>query len=200
MQDKLVETLEKFKLPIALSLVGLILIIGGVFASSAGKASSQSSSQYPKESLVKAENSISVDVSGSVANPGVYKLKGGARIEDAINSAGGFSDEASTEYVAKVLNLAQKLTDGSKVYVPSKHEQTTNVVSQTASTLGVSTQSKVNLNTSSQGEIEALPGIGPVTATKLISSRPYQAVEDLINKKVVSKAVYEKIKDLVVLY
>lgn len=52
----------------------------------------------------------------------------------------------------------------------------------------------------SQGELEALPGIGPVTAGKIISGRPYQQIEDLFNKKVVGKAGFEKIKDMVVVY
>ena len=65
---------------------------------------------------------------------------------------------------------------------------------------GNQAQTKVNLNTATQPELEALPGIGPVTASKIISDRPYQQVEDLLNKKVVSKAIFEKIKDSLVLY
>ena len=71
---------------------------------------------------------------------------------------------------------------------------------QSVSVAGASTQAQVNINTASQSDLESLPGIGPVTASKIISDRPYQIVEDLVNKKAVSKAVFEKIKDQIVVY
>ena len=189
------QAIEKFKLPIFLSLLGIVLIIGGIFASGIQK---QKPREYPKESLVDAQKTISVDVSGAVNKPGVYQLKEGDRIEQAIGVAGGFSENANKEYISKYLNMAQKLSDGSKVYVPAEGEIGSagqGVVAGVAVTSG-----KVNINTSSQSEIEALPGIGPVTATKIISGRPYQTIEELLSKKAVSKAVFEKIKDLVVVY
>ena len=183
------EWLNKFKVPIALSMIGIVLIIGGVFASGFNK----SKGVYPKESLVT-QKQISVDVSGAVVKPGVYKLNEGARIEDAIVAAGGLSQEANGEYVSKYLNMAQKLSDGTKVYVPVQGE-----------TAPVSNQSlpavrQVNINTGTQAELEALPGIGPVTASKIISNRPYKQVEDLLNLKVVNKSTFEKIKDSIIVY
>ncbi len=196
MQDKgLYENIEKFKLPIALSLLGLVLIVGGIFASSLNK---QKPKSFPKESLVDPQKIISVDVSGAVKNPGVYQLKEGDRIEDSIKVSGGFAQNANEEYISKYLNMAQKLSDGSKVYVPFEGEQTSGA--QTGVVSGVNAQAKMNINTASQSDIENLPGIGPVTASKIISSRPYQQIEELLNKKVVSKAVFEKIKDQVVVY
>lgn len=189
------ETIEKFKLPIALSILGTVLILGGIFASGINK---QQPKQYPKESLVEQTKMISVDVSGAVNKPGVYQLKNGSRIEEAIAAGGGFAENSNKEYISKYLNMAQRLADGSKVYVPQEGEQVRG--SQTGTVVGTNTQAKVNINASSQSEIEALPGIGPVTASKIISGRPYQQIEDLLNKKVVSKSVFEKIKDLVVLY
>lgn len=94
--------------------------------------------------------------------------------------------------------MAQKISDGSKIYVPSQGENEANV--QTGQVSGVSTQAKININTASQSELEALPGIGPVTASKIISDRPYQKIEELISKKVVSRSVYDKIKDSLTLY
>ena len=190
------EKLEQFKIPIALSLLGLVLIIGGAFASGLNK---QQPKTYPKESLVQSQKLISVDVSGAVQKPGVYKLTDGSRIEQAIQASGGFSQEANQEYISKYLNMAQKLSDGSKVYVPSAGEQAGG--SGVAGTVaGVSASTKVNVNTAPQADLEALPGIGPVTASKIISDRPYQAAEDLLNKKVINKAVFEKIKDQLVVY
>ena len=178
------EILEKFKIPIALSLVGLVLIIGGSILSL--KKPTQKS--FPKESLIQEQKSILVDVSGAVSNPGVYSLPEGSRVEDAIKAAGEILQEANQEYISKSLNLAQKISDGSKIYIPFEGEQGGVVA-------GVSgnSQTQININTSSQGELESLPGIGPVTASKIINGRPYSAIEELLNKKVVSKAVFEKI-------
>lgn len=194
MSEKLL-VLEKFKLPIALSLLGTVLIIGGIFTSSLYKAKPK---DFPKESLVESQKTISVDVSGAVLKPGVYQLKDGVRIEQAISVAGGFVQNSNREYISKYLNLAQKLTDGSKIYIPFEGE---NAAAAGGSTVaGTNTQTKVNINTASQAEIEALPSIGSSTALKIISGRPYQAIDELVNKKVVSKAVFEKIKDTLVVY
>ncbi len=95
--------------------------------------------------------------------------------------------------------MAQKLSDGSKSYVPFAGEQGT-VSQNSGAVAGAKTGAKVNINTSSQAELEALPGIGPVTASNIISDRPYQKTEDLLNKKIVKQAVFEKIKDQLVVY
>lgn len=189
------EKINQFKVPIGLSLVGMVLILGGIFASGLNQAKSK---EFPKESLMDSQKVISVDVSGAVKTPGVYQLKAGSRIEDAILQAGGFSETVNNEYVSKYLNMAQKLSDGSKVYVPPAGENAPAV--QTGIVAGASIATRININTATQAEIEALPGIGPVTASKIISGRPYQAVEDLLNKKVVSKSVFEKIKEQIVVY
>lgn len=194
------DLLEKFKLPIALSLLGIVLIAGGVIASGLTKAKPKesTSSSFPKESLVQPK-SLSVDVSGAVNHPGVYRLKDGAIVQEAIAAAGGFTDNANKEYISKSLNLAQKLSDGSKVYVPSEGEQVSGAQSSSG-VAGASTQAQVNINTATQAELEALPGIGPVTASKIISDRPYQTIDDLVTKKVVSNSVFQKIKDQIVTY
>ena len=190
------EKLEQFKIPIALSLFGLVLIIGGAFASGLNK---QQPKTYPKESLVQSQKLISVDVSGAVQKPGVYKLTDGSRIEQAIQASGGFSQEANQEYISKYLNMAQKLSDGSKVYVPFEGEQASG--SQGSGTVaGTQTSSQININTATQAELETLPGIASIRASNIISGRPYQVVEDLLNKKIVTKAVFEKIKEQLVVY
>lgn len=194
MEGNFWEKVEKFKLPIGLCILGLVLIIGGIFTSALNKKVRD----YPRESLVGSTKIISVDVSGAVNKPGVYQLKDGSRIEDAIKTAGGFSKNSNQEYISKYLNMAQKLSDGSKIYVSYEGETVSG--SATGSVAGVSVQTKVNINTASQTELEALPGIGPVTASKIISDRLYGSVDELLTKKVVSKAVFEKIKDAIVAY
>ena len=202
MSDNILSSIEKFKIPIALSLVGIVLIIGGIFTSGLNKPK-----QFPKESLIQAQKSISVDVSGAVNNRGVYKLNDGDRIEDAIKAAGGFSEgttsgKANKEYVSKYLNMAQKLSDGTKVYVSFEGESTPRGGDNggLAPRSSTSIVRKVNINTASQSELEALPGIGPVTASKIISDRPYGKIEELLDKKAVGKSVFEKIKDSIVVY
>lgn len=188
--------MDKFKLPLALSLVGIVLIIGGTFISNLN----EKPKKFPKESLVDSQKIISIDVSGAVKNPGVYKLTDGARVEEAIAAAGGFSEIANEGYISKTLNMAQKISDGSKIYVPVAGDPAPVGAGQGGSAAGSNTEAKVNINTASQAELEALPGIGPVTASKIISDRPYQSIEDLLNKKVVSKGIFEKIKDQLVVY
>ena len=193
------EKLNQFKIPIALSLLGLVLIIGGIFASGINKAQPK---VYPKDSLVEAQKMISIDVSGAVVKPGVYQLRDGSRIEVAIAASGGFAETANTEYISKYLNMAQKLSDGSKVYVPAAGDSSSSsgYAGQGGSVAGTSVQAKVNINTASESDLDNLPGIGPVTASKIISGRPYQAIEDLLKEKIVSKAVFEKIKDQLIVY
>lgn len=194
---------DKYKLALGLSIIGLILILGGIFASGINNSKPKDlpvgRQDFPKESLVQGEKFISVDISGSIKTPGVYKLKDGDRIEDAIEAAGGFSENANQEYISKYINLAQKLVDGSKVYIPKVGEQIP-IRGQAGSVSGVSTASSVNINNATQAELEALPGIGPVTASKIISDRPYQKIEELLSKKVVSKSVFEKIKNSIAVY
>lgn len=195
------EFIDKFKIPIGLSLVGIVLIIGGMFASGIGNPSTRSArsgQEFPKESLVSNQN-ISVDVSGAVLKPGVYQVEAQSRVEDAITAAGGFSDKANAQYISKSLNMAQKMSDGMKIYVPFEGEQTGGVSGGSA-VAGVKTSGKVNINTASQSDLEALPGIGSVTAAKIISGRPYQKIDDLLDQKIVSKSVFEKIKDSLSLY
>ena len=192
------ESLEKFKIPIALSIVGAVLIIGGMLASN---LTGNKTEDFPKESLTNSQKIITVDVSGAVKRAGVYKLPVDSRIEDAIEAAGGFSDIANREYISKYLNLAQKITDGIKVYIPFTGESSTALLNNQAGLVsGSNVGSKVNINTSTQAELESLPGIGPVTASKIISARPYQSIDQLQNKKIVTKSVFEKIKDSVVVY
>ena len=188
------ETLDKFKIPLALGLVGLVLIIGGMVVSSP-----ETQEQFPKESLIETKNYVTVDVSGAVINPGVYKIDSNARVEDAIRAAGGLAEQASGEYVSKSLNMAQKLSDGGKIYIPYQGDPAPVNVDQ-GKVAGTQISSSVNINNGTQLELEALPGIGPVTAAKVISGRPYSKVSDLLDQKIVSRSVFEKIKDSIVIY
>lgn len=193
------EKIEKFKLPIGLSLVGIVLIVGGIFASGLNRSKPK---EFPKESLVQQTSKlISVDVSGAVMKPGVYRLSEDSRIENAVATAGGFSQDANKEYISKSLNMAQKLSDGSKVYVPFEGEQAGGVQGGgVVAGTNTSANAKVNINTATQAELEALPGVAATRASSIISGRPYQTIEDLLSKKILPKSVFDKIKDQLVLY
>jgi competence protein ComEA len=154
----------------------------------AGSAPVASSSVAPQ---------LVVDVGGAVSKPGLYRLPAGSRIADAIAAAGGFGPAIDAE-AAAALNLAAPLQDGTKVQVPQRG---VGARGQTATT-GAPGQPPglVNLNTATQAELENLPGIGPVTAKKIIDARtemPFRSPDDLTARKVVGSSTFEKIQQLV---
>lgn len=132
------------------------------------------------------QKGILVDVAGAVVQPGVYRIGADGRIKDALIAAHGLAENADREYVSKNINLAQKLVDGAKVYFPKVGESR-------QSSEGIK-NSVININTASLEELDGLPGIGAVTAQKIIDNRPYGAIEELVSKKAVSKSVFEKVK------
>lgn len=140
---------------------------------------------------------LQIDIEGAVVNAGVYELSSGSRVEDAIAAAGGLSDEADLEKIAATINRAAKLVDGGKLYIPKMGETTTSYNSESLSRRDDTSynDSLININSSSQSQLEALPGVGPVTAKKIIDNRPYQTLEELLSKKAVGQALFEKIKN-----
>lgn len=146
---------------------------------------------------VKNENEaikVFLDISGAVNNPGVYELDSSSRISDAIKSAGGLSNDANTEYIDRNVNKAQKISDGMKLYFPFEGEELPTILGQSIST---QEGGLTNINSASQNLLEELPRIGPVTAKKIISGRPYDSVNDLLIRKIVGASAFEQIKDLV---
>lgn len=193
--------MDKYKFPIAMGVVGLVLLVGGVVSSGivpktfvGSNTPGIKSTQVPAASLTSSASKVAIDVSGAVQNPGVYYLSGSSRIEEAIQSAGGVTTEADPAYLSKNINLAQKLTDGMKIYIPAKEE---GGASKVLGSSEVNGSKIINLNSSSSEELDSLPGIGTVTAQKIISSRPYGSIEELLIKKAVSRSVYDKIKEQV---
>jgi competence protein ComEA len=198
--------LRKYWLPLALFSAGLMFFVYGLIwlLGSASKQPEEITFQQTGSASTSlktepaAQSSILVDVEGSVVAPGVYKLTQDSIIQDALVSSGGLSANADREYVSKNINLAAKLSDGAKVYIPKIGETAVSAI-QTA-TAGNSTSSIININTASSDALDALPGIGPVTAGKIINNRPYTKINDLLDKKVVSSKVFSQIKDKISVY
>lgn len=158
---------------------------------------------------VMSENII-VDVSGAVKKPNIYKIGFGARIKDVVDQAGGLSDEADVLFFHRNFNLARIVVDQEKIYIPSVSEINNGIFIQgqlifdynspslAKTNLAPSeSQSLISVNYSTIEELDQLPGIGQVTANKIISNRPYVTIEDLLIKKIINKGVFEKIKNLI---
>ena len=131
-----------------------------------------------------------VDVAGAVAHPGVYRLAAGARIADALGAAGGMTAEADTA----ALNKAATVRDGQRIYVPRPGETVP------AGGAGSEAQLKIDVNRATAVELEALPGIGPTTAARIVRSRaghPFARIEELQTRGLVTARVFADIRDLV---
>ena len=139
---------------------------------------------------------IVVHVDGAVAKPGVYELVSDARVSDAVSAAGNLAIDAD---MVKV-NLAAKVSDGQKIYIQRIGESATQNISGSAGQQAGVSESLVNINTATESQLDTLPGIGPVTAQKIIASRPYSSPEELLTKKAVGQSVYGKIKDQITVY
>jgi competence protein ComEA len=146
---------------------------------------------------------IVVDVGGAVNKPGVYEFDYNARVDDAIVTAGGLTEMADGEWMEKVLNRAERLRDGQKVYIFSTEElkniETEKPGGQSGLYQGIvsgsSVAGSVSVNTASQSELEALWGIGPVTAEAIISGRPYGEVKELLDRGILKRNVWDRNRD-----
>ena len=195
--------LKKHWLPLSLGALGMIFFAYGLIglflvnqtASDDIVFEANSATNSPTEA-----KTIFIDIEGAVVRPGLYKLSQDSRIQDALIAAGGLAASADRKYIAKNLNLAIKLTDGSKIYLPFLGEAVGSSPVLNVSSEGGTVEGLVNVNSSSQSQLEALPGIGPVTAQKIIGSRPYSSVDELLSKKIVGNKVFGQIKDKISVY
>ena len=186
---------NKFNLVVAgLIAVGIILLgIGGWFFVSQNKGLGEDIKIISGESA-ETNGEITVHVDGAVARPGIYKLATGSRVNDVIAAAGGLTGVANSTKI----NLAAKVSDGQKVYIFSVNDTVSSGSGGQVSGAGdmVSAQG-ININTASEAELDKLPGVGPVTAGKITGGRPYASLDELVSKKAVGKATFEKIKNLI---
>lgn len=134
-----------------------------------------------------------VDVEGAVLRPGIIQLPAGSRVADAVAAAGGYGPDADLKAAAAQVNLAALVRDGQQIVVPG-------LGVPAASAGGGTIGGLVNLNSASSSALDALPGIGPVTVQKIVAARtekPFGSVDELVTRKVLTKAQLDKIRDLV---
>ena len=163
---------------------------------------------------------IIVHISGAVQNEGIVELESGSRVADAIEKAGGLKENAYMDEI----NLAYQLEDGEKIHIPTIEEQkekenqeskvenesatgsdgTTSRSSNSSINTGsqsekTSNQTKININTATEQELDSLPGIGPSTAAKILEYRKekgkFKTIEEIKEVSGIGESKYEKIKD-----
>lgn len=148
-----------------------------------------------------ATTEILVDVEGAVTNPGLHSLDSSARIGDAVEAAGGLSEDAITGS----LNLAQKLNDGDQIIVPSINDPRTDISAMTPDNTGITAGAtkdatgKLNINTASSKDLQELSGIGPALAQRIVEHREangrFQSIEDLKMVSGIGDAKFASVKD-----
>jgi len=140
---------------------------------------------------------ITVDVKGAVKSPGIYDLPVGSRVHDAVQKAGGLTDEADS----KSLNLAQKVSDEALVYVPTKGEEAASQQAASGTTPSTSKEKKINLNKASLEELKQVKGLGGKRAQDIIDHREangkFKSVDELKKVSGIGAKTIEKLKDYV---
>lgn len=165
-----------------------------------------------KEQIVNG-GGIFVHIDGYINNPGVYEIKENDRIKTLIDKAGGFREG----YSIKNINLAAKLSDGDKIYIPSvseeKNSENNNNININSSGKGqnvktdrnnvsvMKNNSKININTANISELKQITGIGESTANKIIdyreNVRKFKKIEDIKEVKGIGDAKYESLKNMI---
>lgn len=198
----------------------IILIIGYYIYSITSDSSYEQIEENVEQQDIKQEENVEnqaeeivIHIAGQVKNPGIVRIKEGARIADIIEKAGGLTQEANIENV----NLAYIVEDGQKIIIPSKKdtqekeyvttENGEDIISESAQTTDNkssnsqtnTSSSKVNINKANKEELQTLSGIGESTANKIIEYRKehgeFKTIEDIKNVSGIGEAKYEQIKE-----
>lgn len=209
--EELIEKIKEYKIIVICASLGLVL--GGFFllkpvAQAPSKETnlqaevtnvSKDSTDEKEDKKQKEESDkqdlITVDVKGAVKAPGIYDLPVGSRINDAVQKAGGLTDNADS----KSINLAQKISDETLVYVPTREEVTSQETPSSSS--NSKGNKKVNLNKASLEELKQVKGLGAKRAQDIIDHRDsngkFKTVDDLKKISGFGAKTIEKLKDYV---
>ncbi|MCB6406846.1 MULTISPECIES: helix-hairpin-helix domain-containing protein [Streptococcus] len=218
MIEDLIEKAKQYKIALGLGLLGaivagFILLQGrdqGVTDVQQLTEQTSSSSSYKDEKSNKSneisqaeteDQLVTVDVKGAVKKPGVYQLQSNSRVHDALEKAGGLTDEADL----KSVNQAQKLSDEAVVYVAKVGENavdvTTSAPASATSGTGQAKSALVNLNTATEADFQTISGIGQKRAQDIIAYREangrFKSVDDLKNVSGIGAKTLEKLKEYV---
>ena len=218
MIEDLIEKAKQYKIALGLGLLGAIVAgfillqgrdQGGTDVQQLTEQTSSSSSYMNEKSdkskeISQAETEdqlVTVDVKGAVKKPGVYQLQSNSRVHDALEKAGGLTDEADL----KSVNQAQKLSDEAVVYVAKVGENavdvTTSAPASATSGTGQAKSALVNLNTATEADFQTISGIGQKRAQDIIAYREangrFKSVDDLKNVSGIGAKTLEKLKEYV---
>lgn len=183
----------KMKIFIGIAAVVAIAVIGLYFYKES-KNSYTNEDEFAivteNEEIPEEEEEITIHIIGEVKYPGIVILKTGQRIIDAIDAAGGETEEADLNKI----NLAQLLSDGDKIYVPSINDNEIEEYKDTTSR-----SSTVNINTATLEELTSLPGIGESTAQRIIDYRKqngkFKNIDDLKNVSGIGESKFNNLKE-----
>ena len=212
--EVIIEKIKEYKIIVICA--GLGLALGGFFLLKPTSQTSVKETNLPAEvSAVSKDSSsekeikkeekdesaeqdlITVDVKGAVKSPGIYDLPVGSRDHDAVQKAGGLTEEADS----KSLNLAQKVSDEALVYVPTKGEEAASQQVASGTTPSTSKNKKVNLNKASLEELKQVKGLGGKRAKDIIDHREangkFKSVDELKKVSGIGAKTIEKLKDYV---
>ena len=209
--EELIEKIKEYKIIVICASLGLVL--GGFFllkpatqtpaketnlqaeVTSVSKNSTDEKEEKNRKEESVEQDLITVDVKGAVKAPGIYDLPAGSRINDAVQKAGGLTDNADS----KSINLAQKISDETLVYVPTREEATSQETPSSAS--NSKGNKKVNLNKASLEELKQVKGLGAKRAQDIIDHRDsngkFKSVDDLKKISGFGAKTIEKLKDYV---
>ncbi len=212
--EAIIEKIKEYKIIVICA--GLGLALGGFFLlkpssqtsvketnlqAEVAAVSKDSSSEKEVKKEEKEESleqdQITVDVKGAVKSPGIYDLPVGSRVHDAVQKAGGLTEQADS----KSLNLAQKVSDEALVYVPSKGEEVASQQTASGTTPSTSKEKKINLNKASLEELKQVKGLGGKRAQDIIDYREangkFKSVDELKKVSGIGAKTIEKLKDYV---
>ena len=209
--EAIIEKIKEYKIIVICT--GLGLLVGGFFLLkpaphipvketnlqaevAAVSKDSVSENEVKKEEPVE-QDLITVDVKGAVKAPGIYDLPVGSRVNDAVQKAGGLTEQADS----KSLNLAQKVSDEALVYVPTKGEESASQQAGSGAPSSTSKDKKVNLNKASLEELKQVKGLGGKRAQDIIDHREangkFKSVDELKKVSGIGAKTIEKLKDYV---
>lgn len=196
---------KKIKLALAIA-IGIIAIVGiikavDIYYEKNNTEQISISNFIENETEDEKDNTkIKVYITGEVKNQGVIELEEGDRIADAIEKAGGQTEQASLKNV----NLAYQLEDGQKIYIPNINDTETEIIDDGASGVVDDVtikQTVVNINKADEKELQSLNGIGESLATSIVQYRKengnFETIEDLKNVPGIGDSKFENIKEYI---